>query len=118
MDFLSGFPNDILRTAVSAPEVRIRGKIRLFVCYRFMLQLSPRVIPPERTDAVTALSRNVNSGDARISPAVRPPLSRRQLLIVRSDLAGHIQSFVSTRALPSRAFVSRPDVSCAWLATR
>lgn len=69
---------------------------------------------------VSALSRAVNNGDARIPPAIpaRPPLSRRQLLIVRSDLAGYIQSFVPSRPSVS-AFVSgRRRVLCAWLATR
>jgi len=48
---------------------------------------------------VSALSWVVNNGFSHIPPAVivRPPLSWRQLLIVRSDLAGYIQSFVPSR---------------------
>lgn len=54
-----------------------------------------------------------NNGDARILPAVTvsPPLSRRQLLIVRGDLAGYIQSFVPSRPSVS-AFVLVDDVHC------
>jgi len=52
----------------------------------------------------------VNNGDARIPPAVtvRSALSRRQLLIVRGDLAGYIQSFVPSRSSvsPSRPLSS------------
>lgn len=44
---------------------------------------------------------------------VRPPLSRRQLLIVRGDLAGYIQSFVPLRAPPSRRLgLCPPTTTC------